>query len=103
MRRLHYTDTARENLLAITRYIRLSSGHREIAKSFTVALRQQCAKMATLPGTIGRSRAQLRPNLRSFAFRGYVIYFQYLDEVLEIVAILEGHRDHAAVLGKDQD
>jgi len=46
-----------------------------------------------LPGTLGRPRSELRPNLRSFAFRGYVIFFRYQNDTLEVVNILERHRD----------
>jgi plasmid stabilization system protein ParE len=46
-----------------------------------------------LPGTLGRARPELRPNIRSFAFRGYVIFFRYEGERLEVINVLEGHRD----------
>lgn len=42
---------------------------------------------------LGRPRPELRPDIRSFVFRGYVIFFRYTDEQLQIVNILEGHRD----------
>ena len=49
----------------------------------------QCARLASLPGTLGRAR----PDLRSFPFGNYVIFFRYRDDVLEVVNVLEGHRD----------
>ncbi|WP_186420271.1 type II toxin-antitoxin system RelE/ParE family toxin [Bosea sp. CS1GBMeth4] len=93
MLRLHYNDSARDDLLAITRYVRLSSGSSAIARSFVASLRKQCEKIAALPGTIGRARPELRSDLRSFSFKGYVILFRYLDEGIEIVNIIERHRD----------
>lgn len=45
---------------------------------------------------------ELRPDLRSFPFKGYVIFFRYLDdEILEVVHIIEGHRDVAVIFAKD--
>ena len=57
--------------------------------------------MARLPGNLGRPRPELRHDLRSAPFNGYVIFFRYLDDdVLEIVHIIEGHRDVAAIFAK---
>ncbi|MNY77174.1 hypothetical protein D3C86_2169900 [compost metagenome] len=42
---------------------------------------------------MGRPRPELRPDIRSFAVRRYVIFFRYIDDVFEVVNILEGHRD----------
>jgi toxin ParE1/3/4 len=42
---------------------------------------------------MGRPRPELRPDLRSFAFKGYVILLRYEGDWLEIVNIIEGHRD----------
>jgi toxin ParE1/3/4 len=56
-------------------------------------LRAQCQKLASLPGEIGRPRLDLQDGMRSFPFRGYVIFFRYAGERFEVVAILESHRD----------
>ena len=62
-------------------------------------LRTPCAsnaaKLASLPGTLGRPRPDIRPDLRSFPYKGYIIFFRYLPDVFEVVNILEGHRDLA--------
>ncbi|WP_246780918.1 type II toxin-antitoxin system RelE/ParE family toxin [Rhizobium sp. BK602] len=42
---------------------------------------------------MGRARPELLPDVRSFAFHGYVIFFRYVDDVFEVVNIIEGHRD----------
>ena len=49
---------------------------------------------------MGRPRPELRPELRSVAFKGYVIFFRYVGEVLEVVNILGGHRDIDAYFGE---
>ena len=32
-------------------------------------------------------------DIRSSAFKGYVVFFRYRDDLLEIVNVIEGHRD----------
>lgn len=93
MRRLVLLDTAIEDLASILGYIARESGDRAVARQFVNRLQQQCHKLATLPGTLGRARPVLRPDIRSFAFRGYVIFFRYAGERFEVVNVLEGHRD----------
>jgi len=56
-------------------------------------LREQCRKLASLPGTLGRARPELRSDMRSFPYKGYVIFFRYAGDRFEVVNVLEGHRD----------
>jgi toxin ParE1/3/4 len=59
-------------------------------------LRRQCRQLAELPGTLGRARPELSPQIRSLAFQGYVVFFLYETDAVQIVNILEGHRDIVA-------
>ncbi|MER2510754.1 MAG: type II toxin-antitoxin system RelE/ParE family toxin [Amaricoccus sp.] len=93
MRRLVYLAAAERDLLSILEYIARESGSLTIGLAFTERLQGQCARLASLPGTLGRARPELRPDLRSFPFGNYVIFFRYRDDVLEVVNVLEGHRD----------
>ena len=93
MRRLVYLAAAERDLLSILEYIARESGSAAIGLAFTERLQGQCARLASLPGTLGRARPELRPDLRSSAFGNYVIFFRYRDDVLEVVNVLEGHRD----------
>jgi toxin ParE1/3/4 len=45
---------------------------------------------------MGRQRPELRPDLRSHPYEAYVIFFRYVGDVLEVVNVLEGHRDVVA-------
>jgi plasmid stabilization system protein ParE len=54
--------------------------------------------LAALPGTLGTPRPEIRPELRSFSFKGYVILFRYHGDAFEVVDIIEGHRDIEALL-----
>ena len=101
MRKLVYLVSAQDDLTSILDYITRESGNLAIGLGFVTALRRECAKLASLPGTLGRHRPELRPDIRSFTFKGYVIFFRYEGEFLEIVNVLEGHRDIVAYYGDD--
>ncbi len=44
---------------------------------------------------------RVHPDIRSFAFKGYVIYFRYVGNTFEVVNVLEGHRDAVAYFHDD--
>jgi toxin ParE1/3/4 len=94
--RLLYLASARRDFADILEYITKQSGSLAIGQRFVGLLRLQCRKLASLPGTLGRPRSELRPDMRSFAFRGYVIFFRYEADTFEVVNVLEGHRDIVA-------
>ncbi len=102
MRNLVYTAAARDDLVAIFEYIARESGNLVIGHSFTNQLRVQCFKLASLPGTMGRARPELRHDIRSFAFKGYVIFFRYHPDTFEVINVFEGHRDIIAYFADDQ-
>ncbi|TWB63837.1 plasmid stabilization system protein ParE [Nitrospirillum viridazoti] len=77
----------------ILEFITTESGSLSAGLGFVDMLRHQCRKLALLPGTLGRARPELRPDIRSFAFKGYVIFFRYGPDNVEIVNVFEGHRD----------
>lgn len=102
MRTLRYTSSAIDDLADIAAYVAEATGSRASGERFAERLRRQCTKLATLPTTLGRTRAELRPDIRSFPFAGYVIFFRYLDKIFEVVNILERHRDAGLVFGEDR-
>ncbi len=93
MRDLVYLDSALDDIDGIFRHIVIESRQLETGLRFTEELRAQCAKLASLPGTLGQAQPELRPELRSFPFKGYVILFRYEGDSFEVVSIIEGHRD----------
>ena len=98
MRQLVYLSSARQDFRDILRYLARESGDHATARAFVNRLQQQCGKLASLPGTLGRARLELRPDIRSFPFRGYVIFFRYQAET--VVNVLEGHRDFPSLFGQ---
>jgi toxin ParE1/3/4 len=101
MWRLSYTDEANDNLVEIAIYIADQSGNREIAANFTARLRSKCQHLASLSPILGRARPELRDDIRSFPYQGYVIFFRYIGDVLEIVDILHSSRDIEGYFGGD--
>lgn len=99
MRRLAYTDDAEQDLADISLRIAVGSQDRAIAEAFADRLRKHCANIASLPGTLGTARPELLNDLRSTPHQGYIIFFRYVGDTLEIVNILDGHRDIAGYFG----
>lgn len=93
MRRLRYSDAAEANLAEIAVYLAEQSGSRTVAVKFIERLRSKCTQFASLPGTLGTARPELRPDIRSTPFGNYIIFFRYGDGLVEIVNVLGSHRD----------
>ncbi len=102
MRRLVLLDSAVDDFVSILEYITRESGSIQIGQDFVDRLQRQCAKLAKLPGTLGTARPDLQPNLRSFAFKNYIIFFRYTDRSFEVVNVLEGHRDSTGFFKRSQ-
>jgi toxin ParE1/3/4 len=101
LRRLVYLSSARQDFRDILRYLTQESGDRAVARAFVNRLQQQCGKLASLPGTLGRARPELRPDIRSVPYRGYIIFFRYEAETFEVVNVLEGHRDFPSLFTEE--
>ena len=101
MRQLIYTEDANANLVEIALYIAKQSASRKVAFNFTNRLREKCRHIAALPSTLGRARPELRVDIRSFPYQGYVIFFRYGVETFEIINILHGSRDIESYFGVD--
>lgn len=96
MPKLRFSAAAKDDLDSIAEYIANESGSRKIPERFAAALRSKCRDLARAPIQMGRPRPELRLDLRSHPHRNYVIFFRYVGDALEIVHVLEGHRDVAA-------
>jgi len=93
MRRATFLASVRADFLEILTYIADQSGSVAIGEAFVRELREKCHKLAALDVAMGRARAELHPDLRSFPYKGYVIFFRYVAGRFEVVKLLEGHRD----------
>ena len=98
MTRLVYRAAARRALADIAAHISRESGSRAVAENFVDRLDAYCAKLASLPGLLGRPRPELGGGYRSLPFGNYVIFLRYADEDgprshLYVVHIIHGARD----------
>jgi len=93
VRRAVFLASVQDDLVKILSYIAEQSGSLAVAQRFVQQLRSYCHRLASLPGTMGRARPEIRPDLRSVPYKSYVIFFRYVDDRFEVVNILEGHRD----------
>jgi len=93
LRRLLYLASVQTDLVEILTYIATESGSVKIGQDFIGQLRKNCRDLAALPGVLGRARPELHPDIRSSALKGYVIFFRYVDNRVEVINILHGHRD----------
>lgn len=95
IRKLRYSTDAREDLRDIADFITEESGSEDVAEFFIIQLDERCRTLASLPGTLGSARPELRFSIRSTPHKGYVILFRYGDNLLEVINIVHGSRDLA--------
>lgn len=101
MRRLVYLDSAIDDFADILRFVTLESGSYATGRAFVSKIRARCAKIASLPGTLGSDRRDLVPGIRSVSCNSYIIFFRYGNERLEIVNVLHSSRDFTAHFDND--
>jgi toxin ParE1/3/4 len=75
MPRLILSTPALRDLAEIEDRIEEASGSSETAKKFVGQIVGKCNRLAVFETRIGRIRPELLPDLRSFPYRNYVIYF----------------------------
>jgi toxin ParE1/3/4 len=99
VRRATFLVSVRADFRAILTYIADTSGSVAIGEAFVRKLRAKRHELAALEATLGRPRAELRPDIRSFPYKGYVIFFRYVAARFEVVNIVEGHQDVGSRFG----
>ena len=93
--KLIISDRAIEDLADIWSYIALDNY--AAADKFTNSLYELCKAIAVTP-EMGRARGELLPDLRSLAYRGYIIFYRIGHQQLEIVRVLNGCMDVDSML-----
>lgn len=102
MPKLVFRSAARRDLARNARYIARESSQ-EPADIFMDKIGSHCARLASLPGRLGRPRTELGKDYRSTPFGSYTTFFRYADvegprSHLYIVGIVHASRDIAAYL-----
>ncbi len=70
------------------------------ADRFVDRLDEQFRLLATHP-QMGRARGELAPEVRSFPFGRYVIFYVPIDDGIDVVRVLHSARDIDAVFGEE--
>jgi toxin ParE1/3/4 len=84
------TPLARQDLGDIWDYAAESDIER--ADRLLDAIGERCRRLAEYP-EMGRARHELLVNLRSFTVKNYVIFYQPIDDGIEVLRVLHGARD----------
>jgi toxin ParE1/3/4 len=90
MRQIRITEPAQEDLEAIWQYVaqhQVEAANRLIEEIFK--------KFSTLRDHpyIGRQRDDLLINLRSFVVRNYLLFYQPVEDGIEVLRVIHGSRD----------
>lgn len=72
------------------------------ADRFVDQLDKQFGLLAIQP-RIGRARGELAPDVRSFPFGRYVIFYLPIDDGIDVVRVLHSARDIEAVFGDENE
>jgi len=90
MRQVRITEPAQEDLRAIWEYVA-----RHQADAANKLIKEIVKKFSTLRDHphIGRQRDELLVNLRSLVVRNYVIFYQPVEDGIEVLRVIHGSRD----------
>jgi toxin ParE1/3/4 len=102
VRHVRILASARTDIAAIFSYIEDASGSVMVARRFTRLLTEQCRHLGRLSAVLGRPRPELRLGIRSFPFKNYIILMRYVGDTLEIVNVIESHRDLDAIFRRNE-
>ena len=102
MRRVRILASARKDIAAVYSYIEDASGSGPTARRFTRTLTDKCRQLGRLSVVLGRPRSELAPGLRSYVFENYLILMRYEEKTLDIVNVIESHRDLEALFRKGE-
>ena len=86
-----YKPRAEEDLVSIWDYL-AGSQSEEQAEAYLLKLELQIELLLSQP-YMGRSAEELRPQLRRFLFQQHVVFYQPIEEGIEIIRILHGSQD----------
>ncbi|OCQ90721.1 plasmid stabilization protein [Oscillatoriales cyanobacterium USR001] len=98
MRALRITAPACQDLEEISEYFLLISV--DAGDRFVQTFTQKCQHLARFP-YIGKSYAQLRPGLRGLLLMGYIVFYQVVEDDIEILRVVSGYRNLQGIFQND--
>jgi len=89
--KVHYSDAAGRDLRRIA--TRIAADDPQAALRFVAAIREHCLLLARVP-FMGRQRADIHPDIRSFPHGPYVVFYRRSPDHggIEILHIRHGRR-----------
>ncbi|MDB9309707.1 type II toxin-antitoxin system RelE/ParE family toxin [Aphanizomenon sp. CS-733/32] len=84
------TDQAIEDINEICDY--LSGFNLESANQFLNNIEQKCQVLAQFPN-MGRSYAEILPELRGISVNPYIIFYRLIKDDVEIIRVVNGYRN----------
>jgi toxin ParE1/3/4 len=64
----------------------------EAGERFFKEFNSRCQQLVTFPSS-GRRYAEIRPDLRGLPLAGYIVFYRVLNDGIEILRVVSGHRD----------
>jgi toxin ParE1/3/4 len=100
--RIRLAPQARADLDEVWLYVALKSGNPEIATRHVESIARGFGLLAKFPA-IGRSlETSNRPNVRTLAIRGHIVFYRPADSEIRILRIIHAARDAYAVFAEEQ-
>ena len=100
MARAEFAPAARSDITEIAEYV--AADNRKAAARLVASFKEQAVRLARSPG-IGRPRAELKANLRSFPVGRYVLFYRPIKGGIEVVRVLHGMRDLGRIFGEGEE
>jgi toxin ParE1/3/4 len=97
--KLLWSPTAERDLAEIWTYLNQNAS-RELANAQTRRIYDRCAALRRRPLT-GRARNDLLPGVRQVLVNPYIIFYRIRTDSVEIMHVLHGRRDLAALFKKE--
>ena len=102
-RKLVILDEALADLREIARYAASRAKNAERGAAFAKRLLDRSAAIARSTARLGRPRPEFGHDLRSAPHLGYLIFFRYSGDRVEVVAFIHGARDLAVAFAERQE
>jgi toxin ParE1/3/4 len=90
MRQVRITEPAQEDLRAIWEYV--AQHQVEAANKLIKEIVKRLSTLRDHPN-IGRQRGELLIDLRSFVVKNYIIFYQPVEDGIEVLRVIHGSRD----------
>lgn len=72
----------------------------QAGEKFFLKFNRKCKQLIQFPH-LGRPYNHLKPSLRGLSLDGYIIFYRFIDETLEILRIVNGRQDLDALFDNE--